>query len=281
MNRRIASMAIAALAGSALAASTASADTVVMGSTLAADDAGGVSGTAATVSAQIAFAPATSPNPVISPANGLITGWKVKSMDDGAIYTLKVLRPNGAVSLVTATNSSFLGVTSVQAPSAVPAGTGVATPAGAIFSYPAALPIQKGDYIGLLTGGATDGLPQAFTNGLAANLIANNFGAAPADGGTANLLADAQHDLLLQATVKFCKVPDLKGQKAGAAQAALAAADCAAKVTRKPTKKKKNVGKVTEQSLAPGTTAAPGTEVPIVVGKKAKTKKKKKKKKKK
>ena len=279
MSRRIASVAIAALAGSALAASTASADTVVMGSTLAGDDAGGVSGTAATVSAQIAFAPATSPNPVISPANGLITGWKVKSMDDGAIYTLKVLRPNGAVSLVTATNSSFLGVTSVQAPSAVPAGTGVATRRARSSATQQPSRSRRATTSACSTGGATDGLPQAFTNGVPANLIANNFGAAPADGGTANLLADAQHDLLLQATVKFCKVPDLKGQKAGAAQAALAAADCAAKVTRKPTKKKKNVGKVTKQTLAPGTTAAPGTEVPIVVGKKAKAKKKKKKKK--
>jgi hypothetical protein len=145
----------------------------------------------------------TSPNPVVSPANGVITGWKVKSADDGAIYTLKVLRPNGPVSLITATNSNFTAVASVQAPSAVPAGTGTTTPAGAIFSYPASLPISKGDYIGLLTGGADDELPQHVTSGLDQNLIANNFLGQPADGASADLLADKQHDLLLQATIEF------------------------------------------------------------------------------
>jgi len=150
----------------AIAPAAAGADTVVMGSMLANDFDGGVSGTATTVSVQLSYDPATSPNPVVSPANGVITGWKVKSADDGAIYTLKVLRPNGPVSLVTATNSSFTAVTSLQAPSAVPAGTGVATPTGVVFSYPASLPISKGDYVALRTGGNTDGLPQHTTNGL-------------------------------------------------------------------------------------------------------------------
>src|SRR5829696_4135112 len=102
-------------------ASPASAETVVMGSTLTGNYDGGISG-APVLSVQLAYEPATSPNPVISPANGLVTGWKVKSADDGALYTLKVLRPNGPVSLVTATNSNFTGIASVPAPSAVPAG---------------------------------------------------------------------------------------------------------------------------------------------------------------
>jgi hypothetical protein len=206
MNRSMIRLVLgAALAVPVLAASAspASAETVTLGSTLAGNFDGGVTGTGQAVSVQLAYDPGTSPNPVVSPADGMITGWKVKSADDGALYTLKVLRPNGPVSLVTMTNSNFTAVGSVPAPSAVPVGTGATTPTGEVFSYPASLPIKKGDYVGMLLGGAPDGLPQAFTNGVHANLIANNFGGQPADGTSANLLADEQHDLLLQATIEF------------------------------------------------------------------------------
>ena len=270
MNRRICQMALGAVLAiplSGVLASPVLAETVVMGSTLANDFEGGIS-TAPTVSVQLGYDPVTSPNPVVSPANGVITGWKVKSADDGAIYTLKVLRPNGAVSLVTATNSNFTAIASVQAPSTVPVGTGGATPTGAVFDYPASLPISQGDYIGLLTGGADDDLPQKTTNGVTANLIANNFSGLPADGAAADLLADEQHDLLLQATVKFCKVPNLQGKKLKAAKKALAAADCAAKVSKKKGAKKKQRGKVIKQKKKAGFTAPPGTQIPIVVGKK-------------
>jgi hypothetical protein len=209
MNRRLTRIALAATlaaTAAAWASATASADTVVMGSTLAGNYDGGVSG-APVLSAQLSYDPGTSPNPVVSPANGVITGWKVKSADDGALYTLRVLRPNGPVSLVTATNTSFTGVGSQQAPSSVPAGTGASTPLGAVFSYPASLQISKGDYIGVQLGGAATGLPQAFTNGVPQNLIANNFAGQPTDGTSANLLADEQHDLLLQATIEFTPTP--------------------------------------------------------------------------
>ncbi|HEY7267687.1 MAG TPA: hypothetical protein VH501_08345 [Solirubrobacterales bacterium] len=202
MTSRLTRFALAIAAAAVALPATAAADTVVMGSTLANNYDGGISG-APTSSVQLSFDPGTSPNPVVSPADGTITGWKVKSADDGAIYTLKVLRLNGPVSLATMTNSNFTAVASVQAPSAVPSGTGTTTPTGTVFSYPAALPISKGDYIGLLTGGTAIGLPQAFTNGVPKNLIANNFSGQPANGTSANLLADEQHDLLLQATIEF------------------------------------------------------------------------------
>ncbi len=273
MTRRIGQMALGAALTLTLfgaLASSASANTVVMGSTLTNDFQGGIS-TGPTLSAQLSFDPATSPNPVVSPANGVITGWKVKSADDGAIYTLKVLRPNGPVSLVTATNTNFTAIRSVQAPTAVPNGTAVGTPTGLIFDYPASLPISTGDYIGVLTGGADDDVPQITTSGLAKNLIANNFSGLPTDGASANLLADEQHDLLLQATVKFCKVPDLKGLKLADAQSKLAAADCGSTVKKKKLKKskknRKKKGKVLSQSVAADTTAAPGTPVVIKVAK--------------
>jgi hypothetical protein len=284
MDRRLSRIAFAttlAAAGLAGASATASADTVVMGSTLANDfDSPGFSISAPTVSAQISFDPATSPNPVTSPANGVITDWRVKSADDGALYTLKVLRPNGAVSLVVATNSSFKAISSVEAPGAVPPGTAVASPTGAIFDYPASLPISKGDYVGLLATGSLNDLPQHTTSGLHQNLIANNFSGQPSDGASADLLSDEQHDLLLQATVKFCNVPDLKGLKLADAQSKLAAADCGSTVTKKKLKKnkknKKKKGKVLSQTVPAGTTAAPGTPIGIKVAKLKKKKKKKK-----
>jgi hypothetical protein len=209
MNRRLTRIGFAttlAVGAVAAAPTAAPADTVTLGSTLAGNYDGGVSG-APVLSAQLSYDPSTSPNPVVSPANGVITGWKVKSADDGALYTLRVLRPNGPVSLVTATNSNFTGAGSQQAPSAVPAGTGASTPLGAVFSYPASLPINKGDYVGVQLGGSATGLPQAFTNGVHQNLIANNFAGQPTDGTSGNLLADEQHDLLLQATIEFTPSP--------------------------------------------------------------------------
>lgn len=278
---RIAAVSIvtAAAAGAGLAPA-ASADTTVMGSTLVNNYDGGVSNTP-TVSAQLFFDPTTSTNPVVSPANGVITGWKVKSADDGAVYSLKVLRPNGPVSVLTNTESNFTAVGAVQAPAAVPLGTGVATPTGVIFSYPASLPISVGDFIGVLSGGAVDGLPQTTTNGKQLNVFANNFGGQPFDGLSANLLSDEQHDLLLQATVEYCKVPNLIGQKPGAAQGPLTAADCGtATVAKKKTKKASQIGKIIATDPAPDGTAAPGTAVKLEVGvascKKAKKKGKKK-----
>src|SRR4051794_10622895 len=271
MNRRLRQIAIAGVSAASLMglfgfAGQSSADTVVMGSTLSNNYDGGLSTSGMTV--QLSYDPATSPNPVISPANGLITGWKVKSADDGALYTLKVLRPNAPVSLVTATNSNFKAITSVVAPGAVPAGTAVASPTGAIFSYPASLPISKGDYVGVRTGGASTGLPQSFTNGVPRNLIANNFASQPADGSSADFLADEQHELLLQATVQFCSVPALKKLKTKAAKQALKAHDCLPKVKKSRTKKNKFKGKVLKQKMPAGTTAVPGTVVPIVIGQK-------------
>jgi hypothetical protein len=303
MNRRTSQTAL----GAALAitlfgalASSSLADTAVMGSKLTSNYDGGII-SAPTVSVQLAFDPVTSTNPVVSPANGVITGWKVKSADDGAIYTLKVLRPNGAVSLVSMTNSNFSGVASVQAPSAVPAGTALATPTGKIFTYPASLPVSKGDYVGLLIGGAVDGMPQTVTSGLNLNLIGNNFSAQPTNGKAANLLADKQHDLLLQATIKFCNVPNVVGQTQAAAAAAIAAADCTSTATTQQLplkaikktfskKKKRRIkaantalqaqnGLVLSQGTAPGTTAAPpGPAVALSVGEVVKPPKKKKKK---
>ena len=304
MHRRLTLTALSvALGALAIAPAIASADTAVLGSPLVSNYDGGVS-TGTNVTVQLSFDPATSTNPVVSPANGVITDWKVKSADDGAVYTLKVLRPNGPVSLVPATNSNFTSIASVQAPTAVPNGTFGATPTGVIFDYPASLPISQGDYVGLLGvgGPGAHGLAQAMANGLPQSTFANRFGGEPTDGSSADLLADAQHELLLQATIKFCKVPSVVGQLEAAVTAAIAAGDCTSTVSRQTLqlkaikksfskKKKKRIrarnaalraqdGKVLSQSTAAGTTqASTGPAVGLTVGHVVPPPKKKKKKK--
>lgn len=268
--RRIATLTLAAgLATGAFSASlagSASADTTVMGSTLASPFDGGVAGGATTVSTQISVA-GSATNPYISPANGIITNWKVKSADDGAFYSLKILRLSGPLSITAATNSNFSGIATSPVSATVPIGTGAGTPTGLIFDNPASIPIAKGDYIGILTGGADDDLPQFNTNGVPANTIANNFGAQPVDGNTSPLLADVQHELLIQATVRYCKVPNLVGQAESAAATALTAADCAAgTVTKAKTSKASEVGKVISTTPAKDETAVPGTAVNLTVG---------------
>jgi hypothetical protein len=307
MNRRLTRIALASALSLGLVggfASSGSAETAVLGSPLVHNYDGGVSTSALTV--QLSFDPVTSTNPVVSPANGVITGWKVKSADDGAVYTLKVLRPNGAVSLAPATNTNFTAISSVQAPSAVPAGTFVATPTGVIFDYPGNnIPIGKGDYVGLLGvgGPGARGLAQAMANGLPQSTFANNFALQPADGGSADFVADAQHELLLQATIQFCRVPGVVGQAEAAAAAAIAAAECKGTITRQQLrlrairksfskKKKKRIraanaallaqnGKVLAQTPAADTTVAPGSAVALTVGQAVQPPKPKKKKKKK
>jgi len=237
MNRCLTRIALAASLSVALAgafASAAGADTAVMGSTLTNNYDGGVSTSA--LSVQFSFDPVTSTNPVVSPGNGTITDWKVKSADDGAIYTLKVMRPNGPVSLVAATTTNFTAVRSVQAPTAVPIGTGVSTPTGAIFDYPASLPISKGDYIGVVTGGTATGLPQAMANGLTQSVFANNFASQPANGSSADLTADAQHELLLQASVQLTPTAPATTAPATTAPATTAPATTAKKKCKKKKK---------------------------------------------
>jgi hypothetical protein len=240
MNRRFSRIALATtlVAGAfTVAPAAAAADTVTMGSTLANTFDGGIS-TGPTLTVQLSFDPTTSPNPVVSPVDGVIRDWKVKSADDGAIYTLKVMRPNGPVSLVAATNTNFTAIRSVQAPTAVPIGTFGATPTGVIFDYPASLPISKGDYIGMLTGGADDDVAQHTTNGLTQSVFANNFAGLPADGAAADLLADQQHDLLLQATIEFTP-PGSPASPVKAKKCKKKAKKRAAEIAKKKCKKKK------------------------------------------
>jgi PASTA domain len=214
------------------------------------------------LSVQLFQAGGNLPHPLTSPVNGVITEWKVRTGDPGALYTLRVLTP--------AAGNAYISTTSNVAPAPVPAGT-----VDSIIPYfpTTTVPIKFGQAIGVLQTGAADGLPQNTTDGINENVINNNFNGTFLDGLGATFISDVQHELLLQATIRFCRVPDVVGQKTAAAQQALAAAECGSTVSKKKTKKKKKRGKVLNQKTAAGSTVPPFTEVEIVVGKKPKPKK--------
>jgi hypothetical protein len=262
----VAATSMAALGALGLGASGASAATQTIGSALTLPYQGGVCNNNC-LSVQLQQAGGTLPHPITSPVNGVITEWKVRTGDPDALYTLRVLTP--------AVNNAYISTGSVAAPAPVPAGT-----ADSVLTYPGNnLAIKFGQAIGVLQtngggAGADVGLPQNTTNGITTNVISNNFNGTFLDGLGATFLPDAQHELLLQATVKYCKVPNVTGQKTAAAQQAITAAECAAKVTKKKTKKKKNRGKVLSQKPAADESVPPGGEVEIVIGTKAKKKKK-------
>jgi hypothetical protein len=207
------------------------------------------------LSLQVSQVGGNGPLPLTSPANGLVTSWAVRTGDPGALYALKVLRPAGT--------NTYQGIASVLAPAPVPAGT-----TDSVLGYPARVAIKQGDAIGVVVSGGT-GLPQNTTNGVTTNVIANNFSAQPADGQTAAFIPDQQHELLLQATVEFCRVPSLAGLLRAAAEQAVSNAGCAADATTKKLKRtkknKKKKGKVLTQSPAANETVAPGTPVDLTV----------------
>jgi hypothetical protein len=225
------------------------ADTVKIGSSLQQPDTASICTNC--VGVQRARA-AGAPLPLTSPANGTVISWSVRSGEPGALHILRILRPAGG--------NSYTGVGSNAAPP-VPATV------DSILNYATSLPIKQGDAVGVqVTGGG--GLPQ-FTSNNPADVLGYTT-TVFADGSSAAFTDLGGHELLLQATIKFCNVPSVKGLKIGAAKQALAAADCAAKVKKKEARKKKNRAKVLKQKKQPGTTAAPGTIVTILVGKKPK-----------
>jgi hypothetical protein len=273
MRKRTAAAVIGTLTaiGALAIAPAASAETTRIGSALNLPYQGGVCNNNC-LSVQLSQAGGNLPHPLTSPVNGVITEWKVRTGDPDALYTLRVLTP--------AVGNAYISTTSLAAPAPVPAGT-----TDSILTYFATrtVPINQGQAIGVLQtngggAGADVGLPQNTTNGITTNVINNNFNGTFLDGLGATFLSDQQHELLLQATIRFCRVPNVTGLKLAAAQQAIAAAECTPTAKKKKLKRskknKKKKGKVLSQSLAPDSTAAPGTPVNLTF---AALKKKKKK----
>jgi hypothetical protein len=230
-------------------ASTASANTATIGSDLTATS-DNDSCLTPCIAVQQSQTGGSSPNPLTSPANGIVTQWAIRSTDN-VTYGFRILRPAGAntyTSVVTALGED--------------PGTG-----DAVLTYPVSLPIRRGDAVGIgpVAGDSDAGVPEHDTSN--SNVIAYNL-TGQADGATAGFTPTLGHELLLQATVRFCAVPNVRKRKKVAAKKALAAADCGVKVKKKKTHKKKLRGRVLKQKKRAGLTFPPGTVVPIVIGKK-------------
>ena len=188
--------------------------------------------------------------PFKSPANGIVTSWSVRSGDLGASYALRILRQGGP--------TAFQSVGRSPAPGPITSAT------DAVHTYSTSLPISFGDNIGLEVDAGHSLADHYTANNSDINAYANNF----PDGTTASFTGVPGHELLLQATVKYCLVPDVHKQKKVNAKSALTGADCGVKVKKKETHKKKFRGKVLKQKKAAGLTLPPGTVVPIVIGQK-------------
>ena len=237
-------------AGVFAVAGTALANTVAIGSDLAATSDSNPCLTPC-IAVQQSQTGGSSPNSLTSPVNGIVTQWAIRSTDN-VTYGFRILRPAGA-------NTYTSVVTAL--------GEDPGTVSNAVLTYPVSLPISQGDAIGIgpVAGDSDAGVPQHNTSD--SNVIAYNL-AGQADGATAGFTPTPGHELLLQATVKFCAVPNVHKLKKVAAKQALAAADCGVKVKKKETHKKKFRGKVLKQKKQAGVTLPPGTVVPIVIGQK-------------
>jgi hypothetical protein len=214
--------------------------------------------TAPCLAVQQSQAGGSTPHPLRSPANGVLVEWAIVSTDN-ITFGLRILRPTGPDTYTDA------GTVLAPTPDPNPPVTGPV-----ILRYPASLKIEQGDAIGVYAaGGASDaGVPQSNTPGTPSNVWAVNDMGQPIDGATATFVPEAGHELLLQAAVQFCRVPNLKRLKKTTAKQELSASDCGVKVKKRPTNKRKFRGRVLKQKKAPGTTAVPGTVVAIVIGQK-------------
>jgi hypothetical protein len=248
--RLAAASVVAAISGLAIVPAIATADTITIGSALQHPDTPALCTNC--VGVQRSQAGGESPNSLVSHVNGLVTEWAVRTSDAGATQTFRILRPAGGTTYTGAGTSASI---------TVPPGTIDSTLHNAV-----SLPIKQGDAIGIAVSGSASGLPQ-FSSNNSADVIGYAAPVFP-DGSSSSFLEIPGHELLLQATVDYCNVPSLKKLKTKAAKQALKAHDCLPKVKKSRVKKDKFRGKVVKQKVAAGTTAAPGTVVPIVIGQK-------------
>ncbi len=168
-------------------ASAAPSSALTIGSTLTgsgADNIGGYCPASGTCTGMNLGLPTTAPDGLVSPIDGVITKWRVKSGSAGNPVTIRVLKPNGA--------TSFTG-----------AGTGTSglTQSGTA-DFTSNLPIKKGESIALNISNSA--LVWANTPG-ATSLAwgsVNGFGGGLADGATGNGQSPGAKELLLQAVVE-------------------------------------------------------------------------------
>lgn len=247
--------AVAATIASAAAlafAGTAGAATVTVGSPLTAN----FIATAMGGSGNVTFAQAVLPGAkTTSPTDGTIVSWRNRTL--GGPFRLVVIRPVGAQFTNVGTSAPYQPANFAASP-----------------VIPTSLAIKAGDMIGIetTTGNGFDATGIATTAGASAIAWVPHLAAGPARG--ADPLAP-NNEVALNAVVRYCAVPNLRGKKLAAAKSALAAADCTFGKAKKPKKKskRKKAKFVKSLSVAPGTSISNTAPIDLTLGKKPKKKK--------
>jgi hypothetical protein len=239
------------------AASSADAATVTVGSPLTANFvATAVGGSGNVTWAQTAL-PAT---PASSPSDGTVVSWRNRTL--GGTYRLVVIHPAGGGQFTNAGSSDPYHPVNFAASPVITT----------------SLPIRAGDLIGIetTTGNGFDAV--GFAGGVSG---ASGIAWIPhlASGQTRSADPLVTGEIALQATVRFCSVPNLVGTKVGAAKQALAEANCTVGALKKPKKKaaRKKAKFVKSQSAAPGTSISDTAPIDLTLGKAHKKHKKHKK----
>ena len=233
---------VGATAAMSITAGSAQAATVNIGSSLAGDVSSNVVPLGPTTLADLAV---EAPGIATSPTDGTVISWRFVGAGP---LTPRVIHPVGG--------GLYVG-----------AGTGAPTPgAGAgQLSQPFAvsLPIKKGDLFGLdlFPGGSFS----AHNSSSGAQV---GWDPPLADGGAGRAPGNpSPREALIQATVRYCLVPKVKGKTPKAAKKALRAGDCTVGKVKKGKKELKKK-KVTKQSVAPGTSISDTAPVNLTVSRK-------------
>jgi hypothetical protein len=241
---------LAAASATALLASTAQASTVTIGSSLSATFTQTLFPAPTTVSNYILPSPANT----ASPTDGTVTSWRFIGV--GGPFTPRILRSTSG------TSHTGAGTGQAQAPTGPP--PAVSGP------FTTSLPIKRGEFFGV-------NVPAAGTLGTATTPGATHLQWTPplADGvaGTPPTTS-VTSEAAISATVRFCKVPKLKGLTSKAARQALQQADCTVGTVTK-SQKRRPTKQVISQSVKANSSIADTAPVGYVVAPKKKVKRKK------
>jgi hypothetical protein len=183
-----------------------------------------------------------------SPVSGTVIAWTLKGASGGPLF-LQIVRPSGANLFASITSSA--GVIASTQPN------------------PTSLPIQAGDLLGVRNTNNSDQL------GLltAPASVAPAFLPALVDGAPPRSPGNGTGEFGIQAEVRYCKVPKVRGLKLAKAKKKLAKADCASKIRGKDKKKGKDKS-VRSQDAAPGTFISDTQKIGLKLGDKSKGEKK-------
>lgn len=238
-------VALSAIAATLLFAGTANAATVTVGSPL----------TATFTQTPASTEPGTftnfvlpSPANATSPTDGTVINWRF--IGETGSFAPRVLRSTGGTSHTAV-------ATGVPMPAAVP--PAISGP------FTTSLPIKRGDRIGI-------DAPTASTLGVATTTGATYLTWAPplADGAAGRApTSSVASEVAISATIRFCRVPNLKGMTGAAARQALTAANCTIGVATKSSVRKP-FKQVLKQAQKANSSIADTTPVDFTVSQKLK-----------